>query len=162
MNHSESFARLERQKIFSHEWICVGRADELPGHGDYLTHDVAGVSVLMIRQESGAIAAFVNACAHRFACLMPKACGTAKRLTCRYHAWSYGTDGCLLRAPYMEMKEGFDASEHRLRELHCEVWQGFVYVCLAERPDVSLSSALAPLSEQVVGRFDMGLSLIHI
>ncbi|MEM7294718.1 MAG: SRPBCC family protein, partial [Pseudomonadota bacterium] len=127
-----------------------------PEHGDYLTHNVGGISVLVIRQEGGDIAAFVNACAHRFACLMPDAHGRSKQLRCRYHAWTYNTAGQLIRAPYMEMKDGFDVSQHKLRPLFCEVWEGFVYVSLSESPSVSLADALAPFSENVVGRFDMG------
>ena len=143
VNHSLEFLAHERQSVFMHEWICVGRVDEIAAHGDYLTHEIAGVPVLVVRQEDGQIGAFVNACAHRFACLMPNEKGSAKRFTCRYHAWTYACDGRLIRAPYMEMKEGFDASQIRLRPLHSEVWEGFIYVSLADKPSTKLAEVLA-------------------
>ena len=155
VNHSREFFNHERQAVFMAEWICVGRADEIASPGDYLTHDIAGVPVLVVRQESGTVQAFVNACAHRFACLMPDQKGTAKRFTCRYHAWTYDLGGQLVRAPYMEMKEDFDVKQHRLRPLHCEIWEGFVYVTLKEKPAKSVASALEPLRDKVVGRYDM-------
>ncbi len=154
-NHSLEFLDHERAAVFQREWICVGRADEIPRHGDYLTHDIAGVPILIVRQKDASIRAFVNACAHRFACLVPDAQGTRKRFTCRYHAWTYDTGGELLRAPYMEMKDGFDTADHRLRPLGLETWEGFVYVTLAEKPAKSLVDALAPLRDGIVGRYDM-------
>ena len=111
--------------------------------------------MLVVRQDDASIAAFVNACAHRFACLVPDTKGSVKRFTCRYHAWTYARDGQLLRAPHMEMKSGFDASQHALQPLLAECWEGFIYVTLAERPRSGLAEALAPLRDQVVGRYDM-------
>ncbi|MDH3535906.1 MAG: Rieske 2Fe-2S domain-containing protein [Gammaproteobacteria bacterium] len=155
VNHSLEFLDLERRAVFEHEWICVGREDEIPAPGDFLTHDIAGVPVLVVRQQDGEIRAFVNACAHRFACLVPDASGSRKRFTCRYHAWTYDCAGELLRAPYMEMQDGFDRSQHRLRPLQASGWEGFIYVTLAQDPVKHLPEALAPLRDQVVGRYDM-------
>ena len=88
LNHALEFLDFEQQAIFEQEWICVGREDEIPAAGDFLTHDIAAVPVLVVRQQDASIHAFVNACAHRFACLVPQAQGSAKRFTCRYHAWT--------------------------------------------------------------------------
>ena len=153
--HSDEFFQHERQSVFMQEWICVGREDDITSHGDFLTFDIAEVPVLVVRQQDGNIEAFVNACAHRFACLVPEKKGSSKRFTCRYHAWTYDISGQLVRAPYMEMKEGFDASQHRLQRLHCQQWQGFVYVSLAAKPKTDLTEVLAPFTNNIVGRFDM-------
>ena len=155
-NHSAEFYNHERNAVFMQEWICVGRTDEIPTTGDYLTHDIAGVPVLIVRQASNEIAGFVNACAHRFMCLMPKPAGNARAFTCRYHAWTYDLDGTLKRAPYMEMKEGFDLNQHRLHSLHTEIWEGFIYVTIAKTPSNSVASSLDGLREKIVGRYDMG------
>ncbi len=155
VNHSQAFLEHERQNVFCREWVCVGRSDEVAATGDYLCHEVAGVPVLVVRQEDGAIRAFVNACAHRFACLVDTPQGSTKRFTCPYHAWTYDLAGHLVRAPFMEMKPDFDLADHRLRPLACEVWEGFVYVSLSETPATSLAEALSPLAHNIVGRFDM-------
>ena len=155
VNHSREFLDHEHNSVFMQEWICVGRVDEIAEHGDYLTHDIAGVPVLVVRQKDGQIGTFVNACAHRFACLMPDEKGSAKRFTCRYHAWSYDCMGQLIRAPKMEMKAGFDPSSIHLRALHSEVWEGFIYVSLADNPETSLNKVLTTFRDQIVGRFDM-------
>jgi len=156
LNHSRAFLEHERKSVFMQEWICIGREDEIASHGDYLTHDIAGVPVLVVRKKDAQIGAYVNACAHRFACLVPDEKGSAKRFTCRYHAWTYDCNGQLIRAPYMEMKKDFDVSKHRLRSLHSASWEGFIYVTLAEQPASKVNVVLAPLRDKVVGRFDMG------
>jgi phenylpropionate dioxygenase-like ring-hydroxylating dioxygenase large terminal subunit len=155
VNHSLAFHDHEQQAVFQQEWICVGRADEIAAPGDFLCHEIAGVAVLVVRQANGGIKAFVNACAHRYACLVDGDSGSAKRFTCRYHAWTYAISGDLLRAPHMEMKRGFDPEQHSLRALRADCWEGFVYVSLAQQPVTLASEVLAPLSEQVVGRYDM-------
>jgi len=155
LNHSQAFHDLEQSAVFQQEWICVGREDEIAGAGDFLTHEIASVPILIVRQADTRILAFVNACAHRFACLVPDARGSAKRFTCRYHAWTYDCSGALLRAPHMEMKEGFDPGEHQLRALQVNCWEGFIYVTLAQQPRSQLQEVLAPLRDEVVGRYDM-------
>ena len=155
LNHSPEFNALERDCVFTREWICVGREDELGEAGSYMTHDIAGVSVLIVRQKDRRITAFINTCAHRLACLVPDQSGTTKKFTCRYHAWSYALDGALISAPHMEMKRDFKKSDHKLVELMTALWEGFIYVTLSERTPASLNSALKPLQENIVGRYDM-------
>ena len=155
-NHSLEFYNQEQKKIFTKEWICVGREDEISNIGDYITHDIAGEPVLIVRQITNEINAFINACAHRFTCLVSKTSGRVKTFTCPYHAWTYNLDGTLKRAPFMEMKEGFNLSDHSLKKLHSEVWEGFIYVTLAESPSKSVNSSLKSLKTKIVGRYDMG------
>ena len=38
VHHSRAFLERERESLFTREWVCVGRADEISAHGDYLTH----------------------------------------------------------------------------------------------------------------------------
>ncbi len=155
VNHSAEFFEHERKAVFAAEWICLGRTDEIADAGDFLTGEIAGVPVLVVRNAEGGIGGFVNACAHRFACLVPDATGNTKRFTCRYHAWTYDLKGDLIRAPHMEMKAGFVRSAHGLRALCTEIWEGFVYICLAPAPSETVAQALAPLRDNVVGRYDM-------
>lgn len=153
--HSKAFLKREQEAVFTQEWICVGRTDEIANPGEYLCHDIAGVPVVVIRQADGGIRAFVNACAHRFARLLKDEIGCSNKIVCPYHAWTYDTAGNLLAAPYMDMKEGFDASEHGLRMLHADTWEGFLYVSLAEKPATVLGEVLNPFRDDVVGRYDM-------
>jgi phenylpropionate dioxygenase-like ring-hydroxylating dioxygenase large terminal subunit len=155
VNHSKEFFNHELKSIFMKEWICIGRSDEILEAGDFLTQEIAGISVLVVRQNDGSIRAFINACAHRFARLLQVEQGNTKRFTCPYHAWTYNIKGDLVRAPYMEMKNGFDKTKNGLRRLYLELWEGFVYVNLSEKQPKNITACLNSLHGNVVGKYNM-------
>lgn len=126
-------------------WHCVGRVDELVEQGDYFTIHLLNEPLIIIKDE-GAIKALSNVCRHRG---MPLAQGqgNTKRFVCSYHAWTYGTDGALLRAPRMK-NEGFDAKNCKLGAFNCAERFGFIYVCLSENPP-DIDKNLAGLSEMI-------------
>jgi len=155
VNHSIKFYNFEQDKIFNQEWICIGRCDEIPAPGDYLTHEIAGTPVLAVRQESGEIIGFVNACAHRFTRLVKDRSGHAFAFTCPNHAWTYGIDGQLNHAPFMDSKPGFDPKQNNLEALHTESWEGFLYITLSKKPSKSITKSLENFRENIVGQYDM-------
>ena len=133
----EIFA-LEKEKIFRAGWIALGRADEVAQAGAYVTRDVLGVPLAMVRGHDGVLRVLSNMCRHRWMRLL-EGKGRKAVLTCPYHAWTYGLDGRLRGAPGMERHPCFEAGDIRLEEVRHEVWQGFVYVNLDGKAD-----ALAP------------------
>jgi phenylpropionate dioxygenase-like ring-hydroxylating dioxygenase large terminal subunit len=155
INHSIHFYNHEQDRIFNQEWICIGRCDEIPLTGDFLTHEIAGTPVLIVRQDSGEIMSFVNACAHRFTCLSKEKSGHAFAFSCPNHAWTYGIDGQLKHAPFMDMKSNFIMSDHNLERLHTEIWEGFIYVSLSKKPKKGIAKSLDALKKNIVGRYDM-------
>jgi phenylpropionate dioxygenase-like ring-hydroxylating dioxygenase large terminal subunit len=153
--HSAAFAEHERERIFRREWICIGRATDLSGAGSFITETVDDVAVIAVRQRDDTIKAFLNVCAHRFAKLETAASGTKKLFTCPYHAWSYDTAGRLVRAPFSEGVAGFDPKCISLREVHTELWEGFVYVSLAAERPTSPSDRLRQITSEVIGQYGM-------
>jgi|SRR5580698_9781392 Rieske 2Fe-2S family protein len=147
------FAR-ERERIFFREWICVGRDSDLPNPGDSTVLDVLGQSILLVRNESGALRAFYNVCRHRGAQL----CGAelpgratrggvvgGKRIRCPYHSWTYSLDGDLVAAPYIS---GFDATKFSLYPVGVDTWGGFVFVHLTPSGAKTLADQLGPIPER--------------
>jgi phenylpropionate dioxygenase-like ring-hydroxylating dioxygenase large terminal subunit len=150
---SEQFLALEQTRIFEKEWLCAGRTDALRKPGDYLTYAIGSQPVFVVRTEAGEVRAFSNVCLHRMMRLL-EGRGNCKRIVCPYHAWTYSTDGCLLRARYMEQSTGFDLASYRLPAVRCEVWEGWVYITL--NPDApSICERLGALGD-IVGRYNMG------
>ena len=84
----------EREQLFLNTPQVIAFSGELPGPNTYLTATVLDIPVLVTRLEDGTLRAFLNACAHRGA-PVAAGCGEARRLTCKFHGWSYGLDGCL-------------------------------------------------------------------
>ena len=76
-------AEAERGTVFAHSWQAVGLAEQVRQVGSYLTADVAGEPVLVVRSEDGVLRGFFNVCRHRAAPLLTEPCGTATKLRCR-------------------------------------------------------------------------------
>jgi thioredoxin-like negative regulator of GroEL len=55
----------ELERFFARRWVLVGRAAGLQSSGAYLTADVAGESVIVVRQDDDTVEAMVNMCRHR-------------------------------------------------------------------------------------------------
>jgi len=155
--------RLERERVFASEWLCVGRTADVPSNGDYVTREIPSprddslLSVIVVRGEDGVVRAFTNACAHRCATLLDGD-GNTVRITCPYHAWVYRLDGQCIAAPYMQQTveaDGapFDPANHRLTEMAMEVWEGFIYVSQSAQP-TPLAPRVAGLTD-VVSRYRM-------
>jgi Rieske 2Fe-2S family protein len=111
---SDAVFALERERIFAREWFCVGREEELAAAGDWITRDVAGESVLLVRTREGRLAAHHNVCRHRGARLAPE-CARGSfpgGIRCPYHSWTYTLEGALRTAPFLD-----DGEELRRDEL---------------------------------------------
>ncbi len=122
---------LDRDRIFRRMWLCVAREEDLPDAGDFVTAEVAGDPILLVRGEDGRARAFHNVCRHRGACLVSAPRGQAARaFRCDYHAWTYGLDGRLLRAPLMEENPEFDPARYPLGAIATASWGGFLFVNL--------------------------------
>ena len=144
----EGFAALENERIFRRGWQCVGRTDELAQPGDYLTDDLAGDPIIVIRDAEGAIKAFPNICRHRAARLL-EGCGNAKRIVCPYHAWTYDLDGRLTGVPDSASYPTLDKGKAGLVPVGLEQWRGFWFVRLVDDGGPSVARMMAPYEAQV-------------
>ncbi len=101
----ERFQR-ELELLFRGLPALVGFTAECRQPGDYLTAELGGVPIFVVRQDDGELRGFANVCRHRAARLVD-GCGSAGRsVVCPYHGWTYGLDGRLRGTPGAE--RGFD------------------------------------------------------
>jgi Rieske 2Fe-2S family protein len=140
---AELFAE-EEKKIFSAQWVCVGHQSQLPRTGDYLVQMVAGESVIIVRDKSEMVRAFYNVCRHRGTLLCEETSGRVGVIQCPYHAWTYSLEGKLVGAPHMETVAGFAKEDYSLHAVQTALWEGFIFVSLAHRPE-PLEEVFAPL-----------------
>jgi choline monooxygenase len=124
---SEAFFKAEVENIHARGWVIVGRVDEWANPGQYSSIETVGGPVLIVRDGAGTLRAFANFCRHRGALLL-EGCGTARKILCPYHAWSYRLNGAVLAAPSMDETEGFDKAEYGLLPIRLETWAGFVFI----------------------------------
>ena len=143
--YDDDIFRLELETIFHREWMCVGRADQIPTPGDYMGLTVAGEPVIVVRDDEGKVRVLSAVCRHRGLIITCPGdgeynqwleepgdtqgnCGRGFR--CPYHFWTYGSDGRLIGAPDMQRTPGFQREEISLPNFRSEVWQGFIFMNL--------------------------------
>lgn len=147
--HDREFFELEKEAIFRQSWQLVCHQNDIPKPGDYHAFQFLNESVVALRGEDGRIRTFHNACRHRAARLLDGDRGhCGRRITCPYHAWSYGLDGRLLTVPQKDAFHGLDLSRHGLVALEQEIYLGFVFVRFA--PGLpSVRDMAAPYAEEL-------------
>ena len=150
---SAEFYELERDAIFRRAWLNVGRAEQLPKVGSYFTKniEIANASVIIVRDRDGTVRAFHNVCRHRGNRLVwddfprEETQGFCRQFVCKYHGWRYGLDGTLAFIQQEDQFFDVDKDANGLAPVHCEVWNGFVFVNLDREPRQSLREFLGPM-----------------
>lgn len=136
------FYQLERRTVFA-GWQAVARTDQLVEPGSFVTIDVAGEPLVILRDETGALRAFHNVCRHRAAVVVPEPCGKIDKLRCRYHGWTYDLQGRLRGLPEFDGVCDFSKEQNGLAPLAVETWGPTVWVH-PELASVTLDFFLQP------------------
>ena len=126
--------QVDLDMIWYRDWLFVGHDCEIQNAGNYLTVQIGEYPVIVVRDRQGEIRAFHNSCRHRGSRICSEERGTAARLVCPYHQWTYSLDGRLLAA--RDMGSNFDKSLYGLKSVHCTSVGGYIFVCVAkDAPD---------------------------
>lgn len=141
-----AIAQLEQRTTFARTWQYAGRLDQLANPGDYVTCEVAGEPIVVVRGDDGVLRGFFNVCRHHAAAVMTQPQGCAKNLRCPYHGWTYTLEGALKGTPSFTSECHFDRAAHGLVPVALETWEQWVFV----RLDDSGPSLRAFLGAQVV------------
>ncbi|WP_419919802.1 aromatic ring-hydroxylating oxygenase subunit alpha [Candidatus Poriferisocius sp.] len=120
----------ETNRIFKHLPLALALSSELPTPNTYRAMEIMGVPVLLTRGADGEARAFLNVCKHRGAPLCEAGSGSARRLTCPYHAWVYDTAGDLVGMFGAQTFGDVDRDHLSLTPLACAERAGFVFACL--------------------------------
>src|ERR1700760_902235 len=118
----------DMRDVVQRKWLVAGHVSRIPRRGDYFLYKVGMESIIIVRSDEETVNGFYNVCRHRgsLICLAPE--GRVQRLTCPYHAWSYGLDGQLLAARLMPAD--FSRADNGLHRVHLRVFYGFIFVNL--------------------------------
>lgn len=130
---SPEFLEREIKDVFAREWVMLGRSASLKKAGDYITYELAGQPIFVIRDQDMKLRAMSNVCLHRMSTLL-EGSGNRSTITCPYHAWSYNLDGSLRGAPAMHLNTEFCKEHYKLPAVRCEEWLGWIMVTL--NPDI--------------------------
>jgi Rieske 2Fe-2S family protein len=126
---SQADFELDLEMIWYRDWLFVGHDCEVPAAGDYFTVQIGQYPVLIVRGRDDGLRAFHNSCRHRGSRICSAERGSAARLVCPYHQWTYQLDGRLFSA--RDMGGDFDRAQYGLKPVHCVSVGGYIWICLA-------------------------------
>jgi len=133
---SAEYARNERDRLWRKVWQQVGRVEEIPEVGSYLTYDILDDSIIVVRTGADTFAAHHNVCMHRGRKLIDNpegaknATGRARKsFVCGFHGWTYGLDGACTHIREQDDWQGTltPASTH-LAPVQVDTWGGWLFV----------------------------------
>src|SRR2546423_596515 len=138
----ERVFRLEQETVFSRSWQVAARADQFNKHGDYVTTEIAGEPIVIVRGSDDEVRGFFNVCRHHAAAVMTDAEGHANQMRCPYHGWTYSLEGELKGTPDFNDVCGFDRLENGLLPVEIASWEKWIFARLANNSTQSLEDFL--------------------
>lgn len=143
---------MEQEALFKTLPICFGHSSQLPENGDYLSREICGVPVIVLRDKTGSLRAFVNVCKHRGGRFVHEEQGSGLRaLICSYHAWTYTTEGDLRGIPNAHGFDGLPDSCKRLSELPLLEWNGFMLLRLTPLAEDESQDSFKAMVDDFIG-----------
>jgi phenylpropionate dioxygenase-like ring-hydroxylating dioxygenase large terminal subunit len=133
----------DMRAIVERKWLVAGHVDRVRRKGDYFLFKVGKDSIIVVRSDEHTINAFYNVCRHRGSVICTEPQGHVARLTCPYHAWSYGLDGALMQARLMPAD--FSKADNGLHRCHVRVFHCLIFVNLSEGAPADFDAAFADL-----------------
>ncbi len=132
---SPEYARAERDKLWRKVWLQVGRLEDLPDVGSYLTFEILDDSIVVVRTAADKIKAFHNVCPHRGRRLVDtpagerNGCGKKKMFICAYHGWRFDLEGNNTHIPQKDDWQGCLTGENtHLTDVKFDTWGGWIWV----------------------------------
>ena len=133
---SDEYFRYERDAVFGRTWAGIAFTDTIPDRPTAHPIEFMGLPLLVTRDRHGALHVFHNVCSHRGMKLVAEPTEVRGLITCRYHCWSYATNGDLKATPNIggvdrHHREGFKNSDHGLKPVRSAVFMGVLFVNLS-------------------------------
>jgi phenylpropionate dioxygenase-like ring-hydroxylating dioxygenase large terminal subunit len=152
---------LERRTVYTRSWQLVGRSDQLREPGQFITFEVAGEPILVVRGNDCILRGFFNVCRHHAAAVATECAGKTENLRCPYHGWTYDLTGALIHTPEFAGVANFDRNANGLFPVQVAEWQNWVFVKLddggltsEEFLSVDLIERLEPLNFERLNWFE--------
>lgn len=123
----EQVYALELNSVFANRWQLVARVDQLREPGRYVTAEIGGEPILIVRGSDNLLRGFFNVCRHHAAAVMSDTEGTANQLRCPYHGWTYSLEGELKGTPDFAGVCNFDKAANGLVPVEIASWEKWIF-----------------------------------
>lgn len=128
---------LEMKHIWEGNWVYIAHESQIPNNNDYFTTHIGRQPIVISRDRTGTLHAFINACSHRGAMICRHKRGNKSSYTCPFHGWTFNNTGKLLKAKDPEgagYPETFnkDGSHNLTKVAKFANYRGFLFGSLDE------------------------------
>lgn len=120
-------ARRERTLVFDTQPMVIAASAQVPNAGDFVTDELTGEPLLIVRGEDLVVRAFFNVCRHRGTKVVCEPSGSQRRFACPFHGWTYDTTGTLRAIPESYAFPDLDEARSRLSELPVVERHGLIW-----------------------------------
>lgn len=141
---------LEMERIFHRSWLFAGHESQVPAPGDFITTQLGGQSLILVRHEDD-IKVLFNRCPHRGATICETESGNTRPFRCPYHGWVFDTDGRFISSSLHDDygNSAMNASDLSVRSVPGTVnYRGFIFVNLSN-DDPGFEQALGPIKSAI-------------
>ncbi|MDE2436653.1 MAG: Rieske 2Fe-2S domain-containing protein, partial [Sphingomonadales bacterium] len=141
---------LEQEHLFRKRAIPLTISALVAEPGTAMGHESTGLPLIVTRDKAGQVHVFLNACQHKGSKIL-ESCEVVKgnRLTCPYHAWTFGVDGKLIGVARPETFANLDKSKRNLAELPSREHGGIIWVMLDRDAEPDFSPLVPELAEDL-------------
>lgn len=147
-------------EIFKSSPIVAAMSCELPLPGSYMAREIIGKPVLLVRDQHGALNAYLNVCRHRGGRVAAEGCGQATRFSCIYHGWTYDQAGRLIGVSHEDTFGAVDRATHGLTPLPSAERAGVIFVGLTPGMKFDIDGWLAGADRHLAADEPEGLRLV--
>ncbi len=141
----ERVFKLEQQTVFSRAWQFAARLNQLREPGQYVTTEISGEPIVIVRGADDTLRGFFNVCRHHAAAVMTAVEGHATQMRCPYHGWTYSLAGELKGTPDFSGVCDFDRAENGLAPVEIAIWENWVFARINSSGGHKSDSQRSPL-----------------
>jgi choline monooxygenase len=143
----ERVFELEQQAVFSRSWQVGARFDQLQEPGDFVTTEIAGEPIVIVRGTDSELRGFFNVCRHHAAAVMTEVEGNATQMRCPYHGWTYSLAGELKGTPDFSGVCNFDRANNGLAPVEIATWEKWVFAKIDAKQRSPLNNSSSSLTD---------------
>jgi len=143
----ERVFQLEKETVFGQSWQFAARLDQLRDSGNYVTTEIAGEPIVIVRGNDGEVRGFFNVCRHHAAAVMTETAGRANQMRCPYHGWTYSLEGELKGTPDFTGVCDFDRLANGMVPVEIGTWQNWFFVKIDRGRYPQLNGAQSDLND---------------